>query len=504
MRAPGAVSAALLVLAFAGPAEARRNAGALKPLLELIETVEANYAGDPVIREDEVVKQALAGMVADLDRYSEFLDQQKYKDLQEDTRGSFGGVGIEIGIVNGKLSVIAPIEGTPADRAGLLGGDVIAFIDGVPTDDMKIMDAVHRIKGPPGTKVVLAIQREGEPMRDVPLVRALITPVNIRDAVLEDAGVGYVGIRTFSEHTAENLYDALRRFQDAHLKGFILDLRSNPGGLLQEATRVSDLFLPGGAAIVSTEGRDPSQRAKYYASEKRDIPQLPLIVLVNEYSASGSEIVAGALKDHRRGIIMGRRTFGKASVQSITPITPDRSQAVRLTVARYYTPSHNEIHEVGIEPDVTLPPSRYPPGMRRLFDEGAFNRFAGEVLLPAGAGQSGTGWLDPAALKDGRLAPPGKGSPPDKLDGRLGAEFRRWADRQGWHETDEAWAELESPVVDQVRIGVMRRVKGEEAARRYAVEFDPQVRTAAALLKLVAPAPAASRARTPATPPVSK
>ena len=471
------------------------DAAALKPLLGLIETVEANYAGDPPLRRDEVVKQAASGMVSSLDRYSEFLDQQKYKDLQEDTRGSFGGIGIEIGIVSGKLSVIAPIEGTPAFAAGLLGGDVIAFINGTPTDDMKIMDAVHRIKGPPGTKVVLTIQREGSPMRDVPLIRAIITPVNIRDTVLEASGIGYVAIHSFSEHTAENLYDALRRFKEGKLKGVILDLRSNPGGLLQEATRVVDLFLPGGVAIVSTEARDPAQRAKYYSSEKMEVPQFPLVVLVNEWSASGSEIVAGALKDHRRAIIMGRRTFGKASVQSITPVSIDKTQALRMTVARYYTPSHNEIHEVGIEPDVTLPASRYPPGMRRYFDESAFNRFAAEVLIAIGPAGAGTVWLDAGALKAGRLAPPGKGAAPEKVDGRIGVEFRRWADRQGWNETDEAWDELEDSVVEQVRIAVMRKVKGEESARRYAIEFDPQVRTAAALLTLSSSVPAAGRPR---------
>jgi len=476
-------------------AAADRADDALKPLVGLIETVEGNYAGDPPLKRDEVVKQATAGMVASLDRYSEFLDQQKYRDLQEDTRGSFGGVGIEIGIISGKLSVIAPIEGTPAASAGLLGGDVIAFIDHVPTDDMKIMDAVHRIKGVPGTKVVLTIQREGSPTRDVPLVRAIITPVNIRDAVLEGSGIGYVAIHSFSEHTTENLADSLRRFEAARLKGVILDLRSNPGGLLQEATRVVDLFLPGGVAIVTTEARDPGQRAKYYSSEKQSVPRFPLVVLVNEYSASGSEIVAGALKDHRRAIIMGRRTFGKASVQSITPINSDKSQALRMTVARYYTPSHNEIHEVGIEPDVALQAARYPPGMRRYFDESAFNRFAAEVLLPVRPAAGTTGWLDPGALKGGRLAPAAKGTAPEKLDPRLGLEFRRWAERQGWTETDEAWGEIAGFVVEQVRIAAVRKVKGEEGARRYAIEFDPQVKTAAALLKLSAAVPAAGRAR---------
>jgi hypothetical protein len=192
---------------------------------------------------------------------------------------------------------------------------------------------------------------------------------------------------------------------------------------------------------------------------------------------------------------MGRRTFGKASVQSITPISSDKSQALRMTVARYYTPSHNEIHDVGIEPDVTLQASRYPPAMRRYFDESAFNRFVSEVLMPVRPAAGATGWLDAEALKSGRLAPSAKGAAPERLDGRLADEFRRWAEKQGWIEPDETWDELADPVVEQVRIAVMRKVRGEEAARRYAVEFDPQVKAAAALLRLSLAAPNPPRAQ---------
>ncbi len=481
---------------FAAPA-----GGGLLPLLDLIETVESKYAGEGAASQEDLIKQALGGMVASLDRYSEFLDQQKYKDLQEDTKGSFGGVGIEIAIVSGRLSVLAPIEGTPADKAGLLGGDIIAFIGGTATDDMKIMDAVHRIKGPPGTIVTLTIQRGGEPLKDYPLTRAIIVPVNIRDTVLEADRIGYVTIKSFSERTTDNLADALARFEAAKLRGVILDLRGNPGGLLAEATRVADLFLEPGQAIVSTEGRDPAQRAKYYATVKPGgRVAVPLVVLTNEHSASGSEIVAGALKDHARAVLMGRRSFGKASVQSITPISRDRLLALRLTVAHYYTPNRNEIHEIGVEPDVTLPPERAWPALRKQREEATFNRFSVEVLLPAAAtGATSTGWLDAASLKDGKLVLAARRSDERRLDERLFEEYRRWAERRAIVLTEEEWADAESEVVRQVRIATMRRVKGEESARRYAVEFDPQVKAAVALLKLAAApggAPGTARAAT--------
>ena len=450
----------------------------LNPLLELIDLVEKHYATDSPVTERDLLDRSLSGMVADLDRYSEFLDQQKFKDLQEDTRGSFGGIGIEIGIQAGKLSVIAPIEGTPAEKAGLLGGDYIAYIDGVPTDDMKLMDAVHRIKGPPGTKVMLTVLREGYPAKDYTMVRAVITPVNIRSRVLDDTG--YVAIKSFSERTSEDLAAALEGFRAKGLRGVILDLRSNPGGLLEEAVRVVDLFLPEGRLIVSTEGRDPSQRTKRFSMRKRFVMDMPMVVLINEHSASASEIVAGALKDWGRAVLAGRRSFGKASVQAIQPVSRDRSQAVRLTVARYYTSLHREIHEVGIEPDVRLPPLTSSRTVRRLLDDGVFVRMAQD--LPA----SGTGWLDQSALKEGLLLPGLKAQSKERFGERLNDEVRRWLENREGGVTPEEWPDMAEESVVQLRLAVMRKAKGEEAARRFAVEFDPQVMQAGALLKLAA------------------
>ncbi len=473
-----AMAALLLLLAAPGLPAERIQAADLKPLVEVMELVQNNYAGDRKFSNDDMANAALSGMVSGLDRYSEFLDQQGFKDMKEDTRGSFGGVGIEIGIVSGKLRVIAPIEGTPADKEGLQGGDHIAQVDGVQTDGMKIMDAVHRIKGPPGTRVTLTIIREGSLPRDVVIKRAIITPVNIRWRLMDD--VGYATIRSFSEKTAERLKEALKEFASRRVKGVILDLRGNPGGLLAEAVKVVDLFLPGGRIIVSTEGRDATQNARYYSTEKTAVYAMPLVVLTNEQSASGSEIVAGALKDWGRAVIMGRRSFGKASVQSIQSITRDESKALRITVARYYTPKHNEIHEVGIEPDVTLAYARVPAFVRRLYDANSFNAYASAL------GASATTWVDAAALREGKLAPPPRGETPGEFDRRLLEHFVEWSTARDDGVRDDEWDEGRDEVLQQIRAAVMRKYRGEEEARKLQVEADPQVKMAAAMIRQAA------------------
>jgi len=470
--------AILLSASMARAAQGKSDNG-LRPLVDVMEEVQQNYMGDKKYSEDDLLNAALAGVAGSLDRYSEFLDQQAYKDMREETRGYFGGIGIEIGFIGNKLSVIAPIEGTPADHAGLIGGDWIARIDGVSTDGVKIMDAVHRIKGPPGTKVVLTIIREGSPTRDYSLQRAIITPVNIRFRVIED--IGYAAIRSFSEKTADKLAEALAEFHRKKVVGIILDLRSNPGGLLAEAVKVADLFLPGGKLIVSTEGRDPAQTARFFSTEKLNPETLPLIVMTNDQSASGSEIVAGALQDWGRAVIAGRRTFGKASVQSIQPINKEETKALRLTVARYYTPKHREIHEVGIGADVALPSSRFPSAIRRLADGNMFNGFAAELVSTA------TLWVDGAALKEGRLAPAPNGEAAGEFEDRVLGEFKRWLRGKGEDISDDDWQESREDALHLVRISVVRRVKGEEAARKMSLEFDRQVNTAADLLRLVRP-----------------
>lgn len=483
-----AASLALLLGLYGGAAGSApmSQVNSLKPVFDVMETVEKNYAGDKKFTQDDLVNASLAGVTGGLDRYSEFLDQQSFKDMKDETKGQFGGVGIEIGFMGAKLSVIAPIEGTPADKAGLLGGDHIARIDGVSTDGMKLLDSVHRIKGPPGTKVVLTILREGFSPRDYPLQRAIITPINVRYRIL-DNGIGYATIRSFSEKTSENLAQALDEFRKKGVTGVILDLRSNPGGLLAEAVRVVDLFLPGGKLIVSTEGRDPRQSARYYSNPKLKPATFPLVVMTNDHSASASEIVSGALKDWGRAVIAGRRTFGKASVQSIQPITRDESKAMRLTVAHYYTPKHKEIHEVGIEPDFEIPAARLPALIRKLGDLTQFNAFAASLV------STGTRWLDSSALKEGRLAPTPKGESAEEFDGHLETEFRKLVKGGDTAIDEEDWDEGREMMIQQIRIAVMRRVKGEESARKMSVEFDPQVKTASALLKLASAQKAGSR-----------
>ncbi len=483
---PGAAAVFAIVCLLCPPAAARPDAKDLRPLADLVETIRENYSSDPALTTQGLVDEALSGMVSSLDPYSEFLNTERYRDLQEDTRGSFSGIGIEIGIVNDKLQVIAPIEGTPADRAGLDAGDIIAYIDGVPTDDMNIMDAVHRIKGPTGTVVTLTIFREGEPPRDVPIKRGKITPVNIRHRMIGD--VGYVAIRGFSQNTAEGLRERLEEFEKRGAKSVILDLRSNPGGLLEEARKVAEMFLPVGRKIVSTEGRDPRQRMAYYATGREGYFEMSLAVLINEGSASGSEIVAGALQDWGRAIIVGRRSFGKASVQSIEPLGKGDTRALRMTVAHYYTPRHREISGVGIVPDVTLPVRYFPSTVRRLEQEGYLKRYAQYLAGREGEAKSGLGLrLSRKALENGLIEMSvGEGLPaPDSEQGDrlLADDFRRWALLNIHWFTGEEWDEYGNFAVQRIRIAVMREIKGEESARRYSVEFDEQVRAAATLLK---------------------
>ncbi len=307
----------------------------------------------------DLITAAIKGMVASLDPHSAYLTPDEYKDLQIETKGSFSGVGIEITMRDGVLTVVSPIEGTPAYKAGVKAGDRIIKIDGKLTKGMTLMQAVKAIRGPKGTKVVLTVLREGATeLKDIAIVRDIIPLKSVRYYLLED-GYGYVRISNFQEDTSEALAKALTvlQSQKVPLKGLVLDLRNDPGGLLQEAIAVADQFLDAGV-IVSTKGRLPSQDMVRRASPETVAGDYPIVCLVNQGSASASEIVAGALQDHKRAIILGTQTFGKGSVQTIIPL--EDGGALRLTTARYYTPNGRAIQAKGITPDVVVP-FRPPP-----------------------------------------------------------------------------------------------------------------------------------------------
>ena len=325
---------------------------ALKLFSQVLELVEENYVKEVATK--DLIYGAIEGMLANLDPHSSFLKPEDFKELQIETKGSFTGIGIEITIKDGVLTVVAPIEGTPAWKAGLKSGDKIIKINGKPTKGMSLMEAVKLLRGPKGTKVTISIFREGfKELKDITIVRDVIPIKSVRFQTLEP-GYGYVRISSFQEKTAKELREALQKLekQNSPLKGLVLDLRNNPGGLLEAAVEVADEFLDEGL-IVSTKGRRKDQNFEFKAHPNRHKHAYPIVILVNAGTASASEIVAGALQDHHRAVILGTKTFGKGSVQTIIPL-PDGS-AVRLTTAQYYTPSGRSIQAEGIEPDLEIP-----------------------------------------------------------------------------------------------------------------------------------------------------
>jgi carboxyl-terminal processing protease len=363
----GAVAGVLISLGIT--AVAQRDARSALPLDELRQfsdvfgAIKAFYV-EPV-EDKKLIQEAISGMVTGLDPHSAFLDADAFKELQVGTQGEFGGLGIEVGTEDGFVKVVSPIEDTPAFRAGVKAGDLIIKIDEKPTKGMPLNDAVKLMRGKPRTNVTLTLSRKGEPRPIVvSLTRDVIRVQSVRSKVIEP-GYGYVRLTQFQELTVENLVRHLGNLdKQAPLKGLVLDLRNDPGGLLHGAVGVSAAFLPQRTLVVSTDGRTEDAKRKYIASPEdymrggRDdllsrLPAwtktVPMVVLVNAGSASASEIVAGALQDHKRAVVIGTQTFGKGSVQSILPLT--NNTAIKLTTARYYTPAGRSIQAKGITPD---------------------------------------------------------------------------------------------------------------------------------------------------------
>lgn len=339
----------------AGAGATKANAGD-SANLALIQAVmkEVHSAYVKKVSMHELTEDALKGMVSRLDPHSAYLDEHEYEDMMSVTSGQFGGIGIELTLAGGMPQVISPIEGTPAARAGMEPGDVITRINGQATDGMTAEEIVNRLRGAVGTKVGLTIDRKGKSPFDLTLTRAVIHVISVKSA-LEPDKIGYARLTSFVEDTPSELAAAIDRLKHragGRLNGFILDLRNNPGGLLDSAVSVASDFLNGGT-VVTTRGRNGDDDRTYQASPTGDmVPGVPVVVLVNGASASASEIVAGALQDDHRATIMGARTFGKGSVQSIIPL--DGEGALRLTTALYYTPSGRSIQDRGIEPNILV------------------------------------------------------------------------------------------------------------------------------------------------------
>jgi len=325
----------------------------LKTFSEVLSQVQRNYVEETKVK--DLVQGAIRGMLATLDPHSAYMTPEMYKEMQVETKGEFGGVGIQIGVKENRLAVIAPIDGTPAQRAGIKAGDYITKVNDEPTKDLSLMDAVQKMRGPKGTKVNLTIQREGvpDPLQFL-LVRDTIKIESVKSKVLDN--IGYVKLTQFQEATGRDLGKVLKQFKEQKLQSTILDLRNNPGGLLTAAVEVSEQFLPSGKLVVYTKGRE-SKKDEWFAKGKDQMDDSPMIILVNEGSASASEIVAGALQDYGRAVIVGTTSFGKGSVQTILPLGD--GSGLRLTTAKYYTPKGRSIQSTGITPDIVVKPQ--PP-----------------------------------------------------------------------------------------------------------------------------------------------
>jgi carboxyl-terminal processing protease len=322
----------------------------LRRFAEVFSSIKKSYV-EPVT-DQQLLEDAIAGMVRGLDPHSDYLIKEAFDNLQEHTNGEFGGLGIEVGMKDGFVHVITPLDDTPAQEAGIKAGDLITKLGETPIQGMSLSDAVKLMRGKIGEPIRITIMREGvEAPFEVELVRAAIKIRSVRSRLLEP-GFGYVRISEFQANTGQDLLDALAKLQkDEALKGLVLDLRNNPGGVLQAAVAVSDAFLDEGL-IVYTEGRIARSELEFNATDDMAIGNVPLIVLINGGSASASEIVAGALQDQKRAIIMGTQSFGKGSVQTVVPLSEDR--AVKITTARYFTPNGRSIQAQGISPDVVV------------------------------------------------------------------------------------------------------------------------------------------------------
>jgi len=327
----------------------------LKLFTDIISLVEENYV-DPVDTK-KLVHSAIQGMIRSLDPHSSFMPPEAFEELQIDTHGEFGGIGIVITMKKGVLTVVSPIEGTPAYRKGVQAGDQIIKVDGEPTQDMEMWEAVRKMRGKKGTSVVISIAREGEPdLLDIEIIRDIIPIESVRSAILDD-GYGYIWVTNFRDKTVDEVIDALDslRSETVMFKGLILDLRDNPGGLLNQAVRLADLFIETGV-IVTIKGRSEDNNRVFNAHHENSESDYPIVVLINSGSASASEIVAGALQDHKRALILGVTSFGKGSVQTVEPLRD--GYGLKYTIARYYTPNGRSIQAQGIIPDITVS-SRY-------------------------------------------------------------------------------------------------------------------------------------------------
>jgi carboxyl-terminal processing protease len=348
---------------------------------DVLSRVQSDYVTETA--DDELIEAAINGMLQSLDPHSSYMPADAFRDMQVTTRGEYGGLGLEVTMEEGFVKVVSPIDDTPAQRAGLKSGDFITAIDGAPILGMSLDDAVDKMRGAAGAAITITVAREGDDVFDVTLVREVIRVKPVTWAV-KDTDIGYIRISQFTEQTTDVLEDGIRDLKaqlGENMAGVVLDLRDNPGGLLDQAVSVAGAFLDGGA-VVSTRGREAREIDVYNANAGDLLEGVPVVVLINQGSASAAEIVAGAIQDRQRGTVLGRTSFGKGSVQTVIPIRGGRDGALRLTTATYYTPSGRSIQSTGIVPDVLVAEQRLEetagPAGRRLSEADLPNALANE------------------------------------------------------------------------------------------------------------------------------
>jgi len=471
----------LLIMVTAMPLYAKKDRDAyeaLKPLMEVYAIVQDSYVDEEKTVPDDLVTGAIKGMVQTLDPFSQYLDQQSFKDMNEDTKAEFGGLGIEISVKDGQLTVVAPIEDTPASNAGIQAGDKIMFIDGETTDGLEVMDAVHKLRGQPGTKVTITVQRGQEQPKDYVITRAVIKIETARYSVINDK-YGYIRINEFMGKASDVVLNAIGEFREKKIKKVIIDLRNNPGGLLDQAIKVSDIFLPNDKVIVSTAGRNKEKLQKFKSSDNIEFKG-DIVIIVNEGSASASEILAGALKDNDKAVVIGTNTFGKGSVQTIIPLSDN--SAIRLTTQQYFSPNGNKIHGVGIKPDIEIKDPVASSFSVDLLEKGLITEFVTDYLKKNPEG------ID-AAKKEKNGA---KVSESDikvffkkSFDEKLMEDFAKWLKQKGEDVQPQEFSSDNEILAKWIKTEMALKQKGRNVSRAVSVENDTQIKRAMDILDTV-------------------
>lgn len=449
----------------------------LRPLMESLALIQGSYVDEDKTASKALVEGAIKGMMGTLDPFSQYMDLQETNDMKDETTGAFGGLGIEISVKNKQLTVVSPIEDTPAYKAGIKSGDVIEKINSESTDSIQLMEAVHKMRGEPGTKVTISIFRDGfTGARDFTLVRAIIKIKSIKSNML-DPKTGYIRLSSFMGKSAEDFDTALAALKAKGAENLIVDLRNNPGGLLDAAARIADNFVPKGKLIVYTDGRYKNKNIRY-ESEGGEAWNGGLAVIINGGSASASEILAGAIQDHGLGVIVGTKSFGKGSVQTILPLSD--GSAIRLTTAKYLTPKGRSIHGQGITPDFVSEDELLSKTYLDLADAGAFESFA-KSYLAAHPGYT----LEETAesKKPVKVSENWEHLKPETKETKLFKDFMEEARTKHKASDDEL-------VRDHVRISarlkeeITRLQKGEDEARMVYLLSDSQIKDAMNVLKV--------------------